>query len=112
MFGKNLIGYFKHFLFIKHYICFQECDSSQDKKGWDKGGGANGKFTNGSGAESPKPSRKRFGSSSEEQVPKTNGVPEGQNLICSDLETLKQDIIKEMKKEINKVKQEIIDGNN
>ncbi|XP_049830347.1 protein enabled isoform X7 [Schistocerca gregaria] len=87
----------------------QDSDASQDKKSWDKSGG-NGKFANGSGSESPKPSRKRFGSSSEEQGMKVNGVQEGTGTGCTDLESLKQEILREMKKEMNKMKQDIIDA--
>ncbi|XP_046999265.1 protein enabled isoform X2 [Schistocerca americana] len=87
----------------------QDSDASQDKKSWDKSAG-NGKFANGSGSESPKPSRKRFGSSSEEQGMKVNGVQEGTGTGCTDLESLKQEILREMKKEMNKMKQDIIDA--
>ncbi|KAF4520729.1 hypothetical protein B566_EDAN004849 [Ephemera danica] len=41
-------------------------DGDGDKKPWDKSSPSNGKFANGAGGESPKPSRKRFGSASEE----------------------------------------------
>jgi vacuolar-type H+-ATPase subunit H len=40
---------------------------------------------------------------------KTNGIPEGASI---DMETLKQEILREMRKEIGKMKQEIIDGKN
>ncbi|CAG2053113.1 unnamed protein product [Timema podura] len=87
-------------------------DQGQDKL-WDKTNSSNGSGTklNGSGAESPKPARKRFGSSSEE-LNKVNGMclSEGQTTPSADLEALKQDIVKEMKREIDKMKQEIIDA--
>jgi enabled protein len=68
----------------------------------------NGKFN---GGESPKLSRKRFGSASEEQLPKVNGLNDSMSAIPSaDLEALKQDILKEMRKEMGKMKQDIIDG--
>ncbi|GLG96868.1 Uncharacterized protein GBIM_03751 [Gryllus bimaculatus] len=86
----------------------QDADASQDKKLWDKSG-SNGKFANGSGSESPKPARKRFGSTSEES-PKVNGLPDTTSSApCSDFESLKQEILKEMRKEMGKMKQDIID---
>jgi hypothetical protein len=98
---------------------FQEGDTGQDKKAWgDKasanGGkvgssGASGGGGNGSGSESPKPSRKRFGSASEEQLPKLNGLPDGATCV-PDLDSLKQEILKEIRKEMTKLKQDIIDG--
>lgn len=89
-------------------VAEQEADTSQDKKLWDKGG-SNGKFANGSGSESPKPARKRFGSTSEDTAPKVNGLPESSG-ACSDLESLKQEILKEIRKEMGKMKQDIIDA--
>ncbi|KAK7864969.1 hypothetical protein R5R35_004949 [Gryllus longicercus] len=87
----------------------QDADASQDKKLWDKSG-SNGKFANGSGSESPKPARKRFGSTSEES-PKVNGLPDTTSSApCSDFESLKQEILKEMRKEMGKMKQDIIDA--
>jgi hypothetical protein len=98
---------------------FQEGDTGQDKKTWgDKTSSNGGKFGssgasggggNGSGSESPKPSRKRFGSASEEQLPKLNGLPDGATCV-TDLDSLKQEILKEMRKEMAKLKQDIIDG--
>ncbi|PNF37426.1 hypothetical protein B7P43_G16028 [Cryptotermes secundus] len=95
----------------------QEGDTGQDKKPWgDKtstnGGkfGASGGGGNGSGSESPKPSRKRFGSASEEQLPKLNGLPDGTTTCVTDFDSLKQEILKEMKKEMAKLKQDIIDA--
>nr|CAD7426410.1 unnamed protein product [Timema monikensis] len=83
-------------------------DQGQDKT---NSSNSSGTKLNGSGAESPKPVRKRFGSSSEE-LNKVNGMclSEGQTTPCADLEALKQDIVKEVKREIDKMKQEIIDG--
>jgi len=98
---------------------FQDGDTGQDKKSWgDKastnggkigGSGASGGGGNGSGSESPKPSRKRFGSASEEQLPKLNGLPDGATCV-PDLDSLKQEILKEIRKEMTKLKQDIIDG--
>nr|CAD7399052.1 unnamed protein product [Timema poppensis] len=83
-------------------------DQGQDKT---NSSNSSGTKLNGSGAESPKPARKRFGSSSEE-LNKVNGMclSEGQTTPCADLEALKQDIVKEVKREIDKMKQEIIDA--
>lgn len=66
--------------------------------------------TTNNGAESPRPSRKRFGSASEETILKqVNG--DGLSIANShELETLKADILREVRLEINKAKQEIIDG--
>lgn len=52
---------------------------------------------------SPKPGRKQL-ASSEECLPKVNGETLG------DLEALKQDLLREVRKEINKAKLEIIEG--
>lgn len=65
----------------------------------------------GNGCESsPKPTRKPFNSSNEElqSVPKMNG-DQGSVVTSSELEAFKQDILREMRKEINKMKQDIID---
>lgn len=64
----------------------------------------------GNGCESsPKPTRKQLNSSSEECIPKVNGE-QSTGLASSEQEAFKQDIIREMKKELNKIKQEILDG--
>lgn len=62
------------------------------------------------GSESPRPSRKRFGSASEETILKqVNG--DGFSVANShDLETFKAELLREIRLEINKAKQEIIDG--
>lgn len=62
------------------------------------------------GAESPRPSRKRFGSASEETILKqVNG--DGLSIASEhELAALKAEILHEMRLEINKAKQEIIDG--
>ncbi|KAK2706913.1 protein enabled-like isoform X3 [Artemia franciscana] len=67
----------------------------------------NGRLNNGN-AESPKSGRKRLGSSGDEASPRvTNGKAETGSL---DLESIKQEIIKEVRKEIQKAKLEIIDA--
>lgn len=65
-----------------------------------------------SGPESPRPSRKRFGSASEETILKqVNG--DGLSIAnAHDLEALKVEILREMRIEINKATKEIIDGTN
>ncbi|KAG0721522.1 Protein enabled [Chionoecetes opilio] len=61
---------------------------------------------------SPKPDRKRFGSTSEEGAPRVNGLEGGAGAVaCSgDLERLKEEIMDEMRKELDKVKMDIIEG--
>lgn len=72
--------------------------------------GANGNNTSNSGGESPRPMRKRFGSASEETILKVNGDGLSLALSNSDLDTLKAEIVREMRLEIQKVKNEIIDA--
>lgn len=73
-------------------------------------GTTNNGTTNNGGAESPRPSRKRFGSASEETILKqVNG--DGLSIANShELEALKADILREMRLELNKATKEIIDG--
>lgn len=87
---------------------FQEPESSPDKKSWDKNNSSNNKFSN--GAESPKSVRKRFGSASEDTLLKVNGVNDGSSLTAQEMEAFKAEIIKEVRKEFQKMKQELIDG--
>lgn len=63
-------------------------------------------------SESPKSIRKRFGSASEETILKVNGLSEVASLSLgpTEIESLKNEIVKEIKKEITKMKQDIIDG--
>lgn len=63
-------------------------------------------------SESPKSIRKRFGSASEETILKVNGLSEvsGLSLGPTEMESLKNEIVKEIKKEMSKMKQDIIDG--
>ncbi|XP_055313029.1 protein enabled isoform X2 [Sitodiplosis mosellana] len=65
--------------------------------------------TTNNGSESPRPSRKRFGSASEETILKqVNG--DGLSIANShELEALKADILREMRIELNKATKEIID---
>lgn len=69
-----------------------------------------------SSAESPKSSRKRFGSASEETILKVNGMANEVQMGAfgtigpGDLENLKDEILKDVRKEIQKSKQEIIEG--
>ncbi len=75
-----------------------------------------------SGSESPKPARKRFGSLADDlDVARFNGGLEsgggsggsgaaGGNVSNEQLEAMKQEILREMRKEVNKAKQEIIEG--
>ncbi|XP_017014452.2 protein enabled isoform X9 [Drosophila takahashii] len=73
-------------------------------------GGAGNNTTN-SGGESPRPMRKRFGSASEETILKqVNGDGLSLALSNGDLDTLKAEIVREMRLEIQKVKNEIIDA--
>lgn len=66
--------------------------------------------TTNNGSESPRPSRKRFGSASEETILKqVNG--DGLSIANThDLEALKNEILREVRIEINKATKEIIDG--
>ncbi|XP_057651368.1 protein enabled isoform X2 [Diorhabda carinulata] len=63
-------------------------------------------------SESPKGVRKRFGSASEETILKVNGLSEvgGLSVGPTEMESLKNEIVKEVKKEIAKMKQEILDA--
>ncbi|KAF5297381.1 hypothetical protein FQR65_LT01312 [Abscondita terminalis] len=60
--------------------------------------------------ESPKSIRKRFGSASEETILKVNGLSDSMTLGPTELESLKNEIVKEVKKEMAKMKQDIIDA--
>lgn len=73
-------------------------------------GAAGGSVNTNSNSESPRPIRKRFGSASEETILKqVNG--DGLSLALSaDLDSLKAEIVREVRLEIQKAKQEIIDA--
>ncbi len=74
-------------------------------------------LTGGSESPGPKP-RRRFGSIADEiDVTRLNGTVEGgmsncDGYVCTqaDLETLRQDILKDVRVELNKMKLEIIEG--
>lgn len=82
----------------------REATTPDGKRQWDKPNGSNGsKYNN--GAESPKPGRRqRFGSISGSEELKFNGT-EG-----TDLERLKTEILQEMRKEMQKMKLDIIEA--
>lgn len=64
-----------------------------------------------SGSESPKPSRKRFGSASEETILKQiNGGDSFSLPTAVEFDNLKEEILREMRNEIAKAKQEIIEA--
>merc|ERR1712008_22585 len=88
---------------------------------FEKGSSPTGKSS--SGSESPKPGRRRFGSTADEiDVTKLNGMAEnavnnatssgGQASMASnaELEAVKQEILREMRKEMAKMKQDIIEA--
>ncbi|XP_055704970.1 protein enabled isoform X5 [Phlebotomus papatasi] len=72
-------------------------------------GGIGSGNASGGGPESPRPQRKRFGSASEETILKqVNG--DGLSLpLTAELDNIKAEILREMRIEINKAKQEIIE---
>ncbi|XP_065215506.1 protein enabled isoform X2 [Planococcus citri] len=76
----------------------EENNTSQDKKLWNN--------KNANGCESPKPARKQF-VSSEELTTKVNGE---MSTLPVDLENLKQEIFREIRKEFSRMKQDIIDA--
>ena len=100
------------------WIFFQ--DDSGERKNFEKGSSPTGKSS--SGSESPKPGRRRFGSTADEiDVTKLNGMAENaiNNATSSsnsttasnaELEAMKQEILREMRKEMSKMKQDIIEG--
>lgn len=63
-----------------------------------------------SGSESPKPSRKRFGSASEETILKQINGDSFSLPSSMELESFKEEILREMRCEIAKAKQEIIEA--
>ena len=68
-----------------------------------------------SGSESPKPGRRRLGSIADEiDVSQRNGestsTGAGGGATNTELEAMKQEILNEMRKEMDKMKQDIIDG--
>lgn len=113
-------------ILIMHDSFIAQVDSNNDQsRAWEKsntlphklsgnsGGAQSGNASNGTtnnGSESPRPSRKRFGSASEETILKqVNG--DGLSISSAhELEALKADILREVRIEINKATKEIIDG--
>ena len=99
-------------------IFFQ--DDSNNRRDFEKGSSPTGKSS--SGSESPKPGRRRFGSNADEiDVTKLNGIADnainnananagGVNASNAELEAMKQEILREMRKEMAKMKQDIIEG--
>lgn len=97
-----------------------EDDDSGERKNFEKGSSPTGKSS--SGSESPKPGRRRFGSTADEiDVTKLNGMAENaiNNATSSsnsttasnaELEAIKQEILREMRKEMSKMKQDIIEA--
>ncbi|KAK9511036.1 hypothetical protein O3M35_005685 [Rhynocoris fuscipes] len=85
----------------------QEPDySTAERKQFGGGGSGNANKLANNGCEaSPKPSRRQL-ASSEESLPKVNG----EAVLSADLEQVKQDILRELRKEINKMKTDIIEG--
>jgi len=96
-------------------------DDEEPSRNFEKGSSPTGKSS--SGSESPKPGRRRFGSTADEiDVTKLNGMAEnainnatssgGQASAASnaELEAVKQEILREMRKEMAKMKQDIIEA--
>lgn len=108
LFGHHgIIASAHHWLFdtILSFLSQDPPRSSQKSPG----NTSNGK----SGPESPKPARKRFGSTSDDGAPRVNGLGEGGaggGTCPGDLDRLKEEIMDEMRKELDKVKQDIIEG--
>ncbi|XP_037575853.1 protein enabled isoform X2 [Dermacentor silvarum] len=87
----------------------QEAESSTDsRRTWDKQGSTNGNSPSkvaASGAESPKSGRgQRIGSLGDTDVMKVNGVD------VLDMDKLKQEIMSEIRREVSKMKQDIIEA--
>ena len=91
----------------------------EPSRNFEKGSSPTGKSS--SGSESPKPGRRRFGSTADEiDVTKLNGMAEnainnatssgGTTATNAELEAMKQEILREMRKEMAKMKQDIIEG--
>merc|ERR1712012_493668 len=91
------------------------------RSNFEKGSSPTGKSS--SGSESPKPGRRRFGSTADEiDVTKLNGMAEnainnatssgsgGSVASNAELEAVKQEILREMRKEMAKMKQDIIEA--
>lgn len=97
-------------------------DDEEPGRNFEKGSSPTGKSS--SGSESPKPGRRRFGSTADEiDVTKLNGMAEnavnnatssggqaGSATTNAELEAVKQEILREMRKEMAKMKQDIIEA--
>lgn len=80
--------------------------SSGDKKNWNRNDSQKSSLN---GCESPKLGRKQLSATSTEDLMASKSF--GENCISNlslDLETLKQDILREIRKELNRMKVEII----
>lgn len=99
----------------------EDDDSSGPGSGgrnFEKGSSPTGNKSSSSGSESPKPGRRRFGSTADEiDVTKLNGMAEnnasgagGTSATNAELEAMKQEILREMRKEMAKMKQDIIEA--
>ncbi|XP_054928743.1 uncharacterized protein ena isoform X4 [Dermacentor andersoni] len=91
------------------FLEIEEAESSTDsRRTWDKQGSTNGNSPSkvaASGAESPKSGRgQRIGSLGDTDVMKVNGVD------VLDMDKLKQEIMSEIRREVSKMKQDIIEG--
>lgn len=87
-------------------------EEDEKKASWEKTNTLPSNSSKFSSSESPKSIRKRFGSASEETILKVNGLNEVSGLCLGpvEIETLKNEIVKEIKKELSKTKQEILEG--
>lgn len=105
------LQWLQHFLLLQAEKKVPDKDEEDKKATWEKTNtlpANSSKFS----AESPKSVRKRFGSASEETILKVNGLSEAPQLSIgpNELDTLKNEIVKELRKDIVKMKQDIIDG--
>ncbi len=90
---------------------WEKSNTLPHKLGTNSGSNSQSNNMNNSGSESPRPSRKRFGSASEETILKQVNGDGGLSLANpQELDNFRAEIIREMRIEINKAKQEILDG--
>ncbi|KRT81366.1 hypothetical protein AMK59_5793, partial [Oryctes borbonicus] len=87
-------------------------DEDDKKASWEKTNTLPSNSSKFSSSESPKSIRKRFGSASEETILKVNGLNEVSGLCLGpvEMESLKNEIVKEIKKELTKMKQDILEA--
>lgn len=93
---------------LQSFLDLEEAESLTDsRRGWDKQGSTNGNSPSkvaSSGPESPKSGRgQRMGSLGDVETVKVNGVD------ALDVDKLKQEIMSEIRREVSKMKQDIID---